>query len=69
MIGYTLDKKALGKSGIDKLRIYIQGANLFTVTKYRGLDPEFQGGDTAFGIDYGNYPNQQQYLFGVNVTF
>ena len=69
MIGYTMDKKTLGKSGIDKLRFYIQAANLFTVTKYRGLDPEFQGGDTAFGIDYGNYPNQKQYLIGLNVTF
>ena len=69
IVGYTLDKKSLGKTGIDKLRIYVQAANLFTVTKYRGLDPEFQGGDTAFGIDYGNYPNQKQYLIGINVGF
>lgn len=69
MLGYTLNKKSLGNTGIEKLRIYIQAANLFTVTKYRGLDPEFIGGDTAFGIDYGNYPNQKQFLVGVNVAF
>lgn len=68
-LGYTISKKALGNSGIEKLRIYVQAANLFTITKYRGLDPELVGGDTAFGIDYGNYPHQKQYLVGVNVTF
>ena len=69
ILGYTVSKKALNKVGIDKLRFYAQAANLFTFTKYRGLDPEFIGGDTAFGIDYGNYPNQKQFLFGVNVAF
>ena len=69
ILGYTLDKKALGRTGIEKLRIYVQAANLFTVTEYRGLYPEFIGGDTAFGIDYGNYPNQKQFLIGVNVGF
>ena len=68
-LGYTLPKKVINKYGIDRFRIYIQAANLFTITKYDGLDPEFIGGDTAFGIDYGNYPNQKQFLFGVNVTF
>lgn len=68
-LGYTINKRALGNTGIDKLRIYAQAANLFTITKYRGLDPEFIGGDTAFGIDYGNYPNQKQFLLGVNLAF
>lgn len=68
-LGYTLPKSAINKLGIDRLRIYAQGANIFTITKYTGLDPEFVGSDTAFGIDYGNYPNQKQFLFGVNVTF
>ncbi|MBY0535439.1 MAG: TonB-dependent receptor [Chitinophagaceae bacterium] len=69
ILGYTLPKSTIGKLGIDKFRIYAQAANLFTITKYSGLDPEFVGSDTAFGIDYGNYPNQKQFLFGVNVTF
>ncbi len=68
-LGYTLKKNVLGNLGIERLRFYVQGANLFTITKYRGLDPELVGGDTAFGIDYGNYPHQKQYLVGVNVTF
>jgi TonB-dependent starch-binding outer membrane protein SusC len=72
--GYTVDPVALHRVGIDKVRIYIQGANLFTITKYTGMDPELQGSNlndqTNFGIDEGNYPaNQKTYMVGLNVTF
>ena len=68
-LGYTIPKKMMNHLGIDRFRVYVEAANLFTVTKYTGLDPEFIGNDTSFGIDYGNYPNQKQFLFGLNVTF
>jgi len=74
MLGYTLPISPLKKVGIDKLRIYIQGSNLFTITKYTGLDPELQqsnlSNNSNFGIDFGNYPsNQKQFLFGINASF
>jgi len=74
ILGYTLPTSPLKKIGIDKLRIYIQGSNLFTITKYTGLDPELQGAaldnNSNFGIDLGNYPsNQKMYLFGINASF
>ncbi len=48
----------------------MQGTNPFTSTKYKGLDPELGGSSANFGIDYGNYPNNQQnFLFGLNVSF
>jgi hypothetical protein len=68
-IGYTLPTGLLNKYGVGRLRVYLQGANLFTITKYSGIDPEITGGTTAFGIDEGAYPNMRQYLVGVNVTF
>jgi hypothetical protein len=73
-IGYTLAPSILHKAGIDRLRIYVSGANLFTITKYTGLDPELQGSNlndqTNIGIDLGNYPaNQKTYIVGVNLTF
>lgn len=73
-IGYTIPSLALKRIGIDKFRVYIQGANLFTITKYTGIDPELTGSNlgqaTTFGIDQGNYPaNQKQYNIGVNITF
>lgn len=77
-IGYTLPQNVLSKVGIDNFRIYVQGTNLFTVTKYKGLDPELQtpqdsNGNIvnigAFGIDQGNFPHTPAFLFGVNVNF
>jgi len=77
-IGYTVPVKAIGKTGINSLRFYIQGANLFTITKYNGLDPELQtppdanGQITnigAFGIDQATYPHTPTYIFGVNLNF
>lgn len=70
ILGYTLDPKFLNRYGVDRLRFYFQAANLFTITNYTGLDPELSGDNRAFGIDYGNYPNNQKnYNFGVNLTF
>ena len=74
MLGYTLPTSPLGRVGISRLRVYVQGSNLFTATKYTGLDPEIQPSDlnnnSNFGIDLGNYPaNQKQFLIGINASF
>ncbi|HEX5150904.1 MAG TPA: TonB-dependent receptor [Parafilimonas sp.] len=73
-IGYTIPKETLQRVGIDQFRVYFQVANLFTITKYSGLDPELQASDlnnnSNFGIDFGNYPaNQKNFNIGVNLTF
>jgi TonB-linked SusC/RagA family outer membrane protein len=77
-IGYTLPKQLLQKFGVSRLRVYVSGANLFTVTKYSGVDPEIgtssansgvAGAQTAYGVDEGAYPNQRTFLFGVNLNF
>lgn len=68
-LGYTFSPTLLEGIKVDRLRIYVQAANLFTITKYSGLDPEVSGGTTTFGIDEGTYPSQRQFLFGVNLTF
>ena len=70
ILGYTLKPTILQKVGVGKLRVYAQAANLFTITKYTGLDPELGGSSSAFGVDFGNYPNNQRnFLFGVNLSF
>ncbi|PSL45457.1 TonB-linked SusC/RagA family outer membrane protein [Chitinophaga niastensis] len=69
-IGYTLPAGALSRLHVEKFRIYVQAANLFTITKYSGLDPEIGGSKiTDFGVDEGAYPNQRQFLIGVNLGF
>ena len=68
-IGYTFPKN-FANNIFSNLRIYIQGTNLFTITKYSGLDPELAGlSDTSFGIDEGNLPNVKQFLFGLSIGF
>lgn len=70
ILGYTIKPGALKKLGISSWRIYAQGVNLFTITNYSGLDPEIGGSSSSFGIDYGNYPNNQKnFLFGINLSF
>ena len=69
-LGYTVPIKA-----ITKLRVFVQGDNLFTVTKYSGLDPDItnqipgDGGDLTRGIDWWNWPKSKEFIFGVNVIF
>jgi TonB-linked SusC/RagA family outer membrane protein len=75
IVGYSFPGKLLQKIRIERLRVYVQAVNLFTITKYPGLDPELNnrlvGGGPNFGVDvFGTYPNnQKQYLFGLNVGF
>jgi TonB-linked SusC/RagA family outer membrane protein len=76
-LGYTFDPRILKSVGIDRFRIYLSGANLFTITKYSGVDPEITGSgnnstqtsSTNFGIDRGNYSPNRTYLVGVQVKF
>ncbi len=68
-IGYSLPASLIKRAHIDMFRIYVQATNLFTATKYTGLDPEIIGGDRAFGIDAGVYPTVRQFFVGVNVNF
>lgn len=74
ILGYTLPSNTLSRFKVDHLRIYVQATNLFQATKYKGLDPELQGSDlndqTNFGIDFGNYPNNQRmFTVGINLNF
>ncbi|HEY8659476.1 MAG TPA: SusC/RagA family TonB-linked outer membrane protein, partial [Hanamia sp.] len=72
-LGYVLPSTLLSRYGIDRLRIYVQSTNMFTITKYNGLDPELQSSDinntSGFGQDNGNYPHTPAYLVGVNLNF
>jgi TonB-linked SusC/RagA family outer membrane protein len=69
-LGYTLPAPILDKLKMTRLRVYVATNNLFTITKYHGLDPAVGGAaDTNFGIDVGNYPITRQYTIGLNLGF
>jgi TonB-linked SusC/RagA family outer membrane protein len=68
-LSYTLPAFTSKTIGMEKLKVYVQTTNLFTITKYKGLDPGVSGVDTNFGVDYGNYPLTRQIILGVNAIF
>ncbi len=81
VLGYTFPKELMKKATISNLRIYVQAENLFTITGYDGLDPEYTnaemkdvddngvGADLKRGIDMGGWPSTRRFLFGVNFAF
>ncbi|MGB3080248.1 MAG: TonB-dependent receptor [Saprospiraceae bacterium] len=78
-IGYDLKGIVKSKS-ISSWRVYVSAQNLFTFTKYSGLDPEIQANtndtrgygvssDLAVGIDWGTVPAPRVFLLGTNLKF
>ncbi|HSC37954.1 MAG TPA: hypothetical protein VLD19_08795, partial [Chitinophagaceae bacterium] len=66
-LGYTIKTNT---PAISRLRLYVAANNLFTITSYRGLDPEINIGGLTPGIDNRNYyPKTRSFLFGVNMLF
>jgi TonB-dependent starch-binding outer membrane protein SusC len=62
-----LPNALVSKVGFQKVRFYVTGENLLTLTKYTGYDPEI-GGD-ILGIDRGYYPQARSFMLGANVQF
>lgn len=71
-IGYTLPQTFTKKVGIQNLRFYATGYNLFCLTGYSGFDPEVSTRTKTTmtpGVDYSAYPKSRQYVIGLNLTF
>lgn len=69
-LGYTFSPGWLKKASINSLRLYISGQNLFTITKYKGLDPDVANGNVEMrGFDSGFWPSSRIYSVGLNLNF
>jgi TonB-linked SusC/RagA family outer membrane protein len=72
---YNIPTALLSKIGMTSARVYVQSQNLFTITKYQGMDPEINlrnytaGNDRQLGVDGGAYPTAKQFIMGVNLSF
>jgi TonB-linked SusC/RagA family outer membrane protein len=75
-LSYNLHSDNLKNIGIHGLRFYVTAQNLFTITGYKGYNPEVNGlnygpngqlSSTILGIDDGIYPQTRTYTAGVNV--
>jgi TonB-dependent starch-binding outer membrane protein SusC len=59
-MGYTLPAKLLSKAKINKVRLYVTGQNLVTITKYQSYSPE---------QDLSAYPTTRSYIGGIQLSF
>ena len=55
--------------GLSSLNLYAQLENVFTITNYKGLDPEVPLSTYGARIDNGPYPRARTFSVGLNVTF
>lgn len=74
-IGYTLPQNLTKKFGVQRLRLYVTGSNLFCLTNYSGYDPEVSSysrnssySGLTPGIDYSSYPKSRAFTFGLNLS-
>ena len=70
-LGYTLPRAFTQKFKVEKMRVYVSGQNLFTITNYSGYNPEVNARPSKNltpGEDYGTYPLARTYMFGLNIT-
>ncbi|GET33355.1 SusC/RagA family TonB-linked outer membrane protein [Prolixibacter bellariivorans] len=68
-LGYTLPRRLTAKALVQKLRVYVAAENLWTLTGYRGYDPEMSADGTSIGIDKGVYPQARTLMVGANISF
>lgn len=61
-VGYNI-KIDSRKYILERIRLYATASNLFTITPYKGYDPEVSG-----GTDNGVYPSSRTFTFGINLT-
>jgi len=69
-LGYTFDKATLARLNLGGLRIFISGNNLLTLTKYKGLDPDFINTSVwDRGTDNMAFPNPRTVMAGLQLSF
>lgn len=72
-LSYNIPASILKTLHVGSLNIYATAQNLFTFTRYTGIDPESNSygnsSVTDLGFDYAAYPQYKTFLFGVNLGF
>jgi len=71
-LGYTFPTQMLQKFRVQKLRLYVNAQNVYTITNYSGYDPEigaFNQDPLLQNVDMGRYPTPRVITFGLDVDF
>lgn len=68
-LSYSFDSKLIKKWHMSRLNLYCSANNLFCLTKYTGVDPEFGYDSWGVAVDGNKTPRSKSYTVGVNVEF
>ncbi|MCT4586760.1 MAG: TonB-dependent receptor [Carboxylicivirga sp.] len=68
-LGYNIPAKWLERAQISNARVFVGAENLFTLTKFDGLDVDLGGSALERGIDWGQYPLPRIFMVGANISF
>lgn len=70
-LGYALPRNTLTGIGFSSARVYVSAQNIFTITGYKGLNPDVQGGTNIIerGFDAGNWPASRIISAGIQCEF
>ena len=68
-LSYNFDQKWMKKVHLSNLGVYFQVDNVFTITKYTGLDPEVPMTTYGARVDNGAYPRARTFTMGLNMQF
>ncbi|OOQ59413.1 SusC/RagA family TonB-linked outer membrane protein [Mucilaginibacter pedocola] len=71
-LAWNLPQQWTRKIKMNRLKVFANGQNLYTFTKYKGLDPEIGAmNQNVFltNIDLGRYPSPRTVTFGINAEF
>jgi hypothetical protein len=71
VVGYRFDQLLRNLEWIKGASVYVSANNLYTFTKYDGMDPDvgYAPDSWASGVDLGLYPLPRTVMFGANITF
>ncbi|MBP3229331.1 MAG: TonB-dependent receptor, partial [Prevotella sp.] len=68
-LAYQLPQSIASKIFASNISVFGQVENIFTLTDYKGLDPEVVLGGYGARVDSGLYPRARTFTLGLNVTF
>lgn len=68
-LSYMLPERAAKAIGGQSIDVFAQVENVFTLTKYKGLDPEIAPSGYGARMDDGGYPRPRSFTVGVNFQF
>jgi hypothetical protein len=71
-LAYSLTPSLVRSVGFEKIKVFLSGTNIFTITDYTGYDPEvaaFPSNDATIGVDLSVYPPARTLTIGAELTF